>query len=656
MTTGTPRLLWQPSADMKRTSNMTAYMNWLKDRGIGTFGNYHQLWQWSVDQTDQFWKSLWDYFAVLHSGEPVRITSGDPMPRVRWFEGTRLSYAEHFFRKQSDKRPAILYKAEGQPLKEMSWKDLRTAVASMRAYLASHGVGKGDRVCAFLPCAPEATIAFLAANSLGAVWSGCSPDFGAQSVVDRFAQINPKVLIACTSYSYGGKTFDKAETVRTVIESLPGLKAIVLTGEGVVSSSVRVDRWADVLVTKGALDFERVEFSHPLWILFSSGTTGLPKPITHGTGGILIEQLKYMILHHDIREGDRCFWFTTTGWMMWNKIQSCLLCGGVLVLYDGSPAWPDLGTLWKLIGEAKIHHFGISAGFVIACMKEGIVPSAIADLGTLKSIGSTGSPLPPESFAWIYEKVKRDVWLASLSGGTDVCSAFVGGNPLWPVYEGEIQCRALGCNVEAFSEEGKPLLNEVGEMVLTKPLPSMPVFFWSDPDFVRYTESYFEMFPGIWRHGDWISITPRNGVIIYGRSDATLNRGGVRIGTAEVYRAVDKVSEVQDSLIICIEKEGGEYFMPLFVVLRPGKSFDHSVKEKIRSTLRKECSPRHVPDEIYLAPGIPYTISGKKTETPVKKILMGKDPATVVNAGALRNPEAMQYFVEFYKTHLAKPS
>jgi acetoacetyl-CoA synthetase len=649
-------MLWQPTADRIRQSNMTAYIHWLKEQGLGHFEDYHSLWQWSIDDTAIFWKSLWDYFGVLHSGEPERIISGDPMPHVRWFEGTRLSYSEHFFRKESSTRPAILYKSESQPLKQISWKELRASVASLRIFLKDRGVVKGDRVCGFLPCGPEATIAFLAANSLGAVWSGCSPDFGAQSVVDRFAQIRPKVLIACTSYSYGGKRFDKTETVRTVIDALPELKAVVLAGNGEIPSSVRTDRWADALNTKGTLEFERVEFSHPIWILFSSGTTGLPKPITHGTGGILLEQLKYMTLHHDIKEGDRCFWFTTTGWMMWNKIQSCLLCGGVLVLYDGSPAWPDLGTLWKLIGEAGIKHFGISAGFIVACMKEGVTPSAVADLSTLDSIGSTGSPLPPEGFTWIYEKVKSDVWLASISGGTDVCSAFVGGNPLWPVYEGEIQCRALGCKVEAFSEEGKPLFNEVGEMVLTQPIPSMPVSFWNDPEFIRYNESYFEMFPGIWRHGDWVSITPRNGVIIYGRSDATLNRGGVRIGTAEVYRAVDKVNEVQDSLIICIEKEGGEYFMPLFVVLRPGKLFDNSVKEKIRSTLRSECSPRHVPDEIYQAPDIPYTISGKKTETPVKKILMGKNPATVVNAGALRNPEAMQYYIEFYKTHLAKPS
>ncbi len=650
-----PKRLWSPTAKMIRQANMTTYMKWLVERGTGNFESYQQLWDWSVSDSASFWRSLWDYFVLLHSGEVAQVFSSDPMPYTRWFEGTRLSYAEHIFRKASPGRPAILFKAEDQSLRTISWSELQCSVASLRAYLKSCGVSPGDRVCACLPCTPEATMAFLAANSLGAIWSSCSPDFGAQSVIDRFAQIKPKVLIACTSYRYGGKTFDKRPVIAEVAESLPELETIIVTGDESVTSSKTVVRLSETLALPASLEFERVDFSHPIWVLFSSGTTGLPKPITHSTGGILMEQLKYMTLHHDIKEGDRCFWFTTTGWMMWNKIQSCLLCGGVLVLYDGSPAYPDISALWRLIGEAGINHFGISAGFVVACIKEGVKPSSLANLSTLISIGSTGSPLPPEGFQWIYSEVKENVWLASISGGTDVCSAFVGGNPLWPVYEGEIQCRALGCSVEAFNEQGQPVLDEVGEMVLTKPLPSMPVFFWNDPDFVRYKESYFDMFPGVWRHGDWMRVTPRNGVVIYGRSDATLNRGGVRIGTSEVYRAVDKVPEVQDSLIICLEKEKGEFFMPLFVTMKPGKILDSTVKDKIRSILRTDCSPRHVPDEIYQAPDIPYTISGKKTETPVKKILMGKAPNTAVNSGALRNAAAVDFYVNFYQTHLQKP-
>lgn len=645
--------LWAPSREIAINSNLHHYMEWLKDTRKLAFSDYHEMWRWSVNDIPSFWKSIIEYFDIQYNGSFDKVVSEHDMPHVKWFEGIQLSYAEHVFRKRTDKYPAIVCKSESTVLNEISWAQLTAQVAAVQQYLRSIGVGKGDRIVAFMPCIPEATIAFLAVNSLGAVWSSCSPDFGANSVIDRFAQIEPKILFAVDGYQYNGKYHDKTDVVASITKAIPSIEKVILieNSNGTVPSlNNQTASWHDIPPANASeLEFVRIPFNDPIWVLYSSGTTGLPKPITHSQGGILLEQLKYVTFHNDFKPGERCFWYTTTGWMMWNYIHGSLLVGGTMVLYDGSPAWSDLNVLWKFVQDAGIHHFGTSAGFILACMKDGIRPSQRFDLSTLRSIGSTGSTLPPEGFDWIYNVVKKDLWLASMSGGTDVCSAFVGGNPLWPVYSGEIQCRALGCKLEAYDDNAKPVIDEVGEMVITAPMPSMPVFFWNDPEYRRYTESYFEFFPGVWRHGDWIRITPRNGIVIYGRSDATLNRGGIRIGTSEVYRAVDKIREVKDSLIICIEKERGDFWMPLFVVMQEGIVLTEEIKKRINAALRTEYSPRHVPDEIIAAPDIPYTISGKKTETPVKKILMGQAPEKVINAGALRNPGAMDFFVKLTK-------
>ena len=643
--------LWSPSESFRKNTNLNRYQQWLKDtHGINVSG-YDELWRWSVDHPDEFWSGLIEYFDVRYDGEPTPVTTGKEMPGVKWFDNMKLNYAEHIFRNATPDHPAIISGAEAGIISEKSWDTLTQEVCALQQYLRSIGILAGDRLAAFLPCTPEATVSFLAVNATGAVWSSCSPDFGSGAVTDRFAQIAPRVLIAVDGYTYAGKFHDKTSTVREIIEAIPSLEKIIIIehpeGTNRLEASTRVIAWRDIM--SGSSDptplyFERVPFSHPIWILYSSGTTGLPKAITHSHGGILLEQLKYGSFHNDFRKGDRCFWYTTTGWMMWNYIQGCLLTGGILTIYDGSPAYPNLDVLWKFAEDSRMHHFGTSAGFIMACLKAGIRPGASHDLRELRSLSSTGSTLPPEGFEWAYKEVKSDLWLASMSGGTDVCSAFVGGNPMAPVYSGEIQCRALGCKLEAFDEGGNPVVGQVGEMVITSPMPSMPIYFWNDPDFARYHESYFEQYPGIWRHGDWIEITPRGGIIIYGRSDATLNRGGVRIGTSEVYRALDTVEEVQDSLVVCLEKKGGEFWMPLFVLMKPGKALDDAVKEKIRSVLRSRYSPRHVPDEIIQVPDIPYTISGKKTETPVKKVLSGMDTAEVINTGALRNPESMKVF------------
>ncbi len=648
----TPRKLWQPSPQQIASSNLKRYREWLRENYQLTFPDYRRLWEWSVEEAPHFWESVWHFFEV-HSHTPYsEVRSAEPMPDTQWFSGATLNYAEHIFRQRSDERPAILFQSERQLLLAISWAELEEQVAILQAYLREQGVGVGDRVVAYLPNMPGATVAFLAVNSLGAVWSSCSPDFGTNSVVERFQQIEPKVLITVDGYQYNGKPFDRRDEVANIVEQLPSLERVLLipylNSDIEASDLPKATLWQEAM-TRDVTDltFTAVPFGHPIWVLYSSGTTGKPKAITHSVGGTLLEHLKYLAFHNDVRPGERFFWFSTTGWMMWNFTQAALLMGASIVLYDGSPGYPDLNVLWEMSQQSGLHHFGTSAPFLIACTRKGLQPGTSFDLSALRSIGSTGSPLPSEAFDWCYQSIKSDLWVCSMSGGTDVCTAFVGGCPERPVYEGEIQCRALGCALYAWNEEGQPVAESVGEMVITQPMPSMPIFFWNDPDKARYRGSYFDYFPGVWRHGDWVEITARDGLVIHGRSDATLNRQGVRIGTAEVYSALQKIDAVVDSLVVCLDLAGGAQYMPLFVKLTENSDLDEALSTAIKRQLRNDYSPRHVPDEIIAVPDIPYTLSGKKLEMPVKKILLGQSVDQAANRGAMRNPSSLDFFVTF---------
>jgi len=640
-----PPVLWEPSEELLRDAEMARFMRWLAtERGVELEG-YGALWRWSVSELEDFWAAVWDYFGVSAEQPYERVLGSRTMPGAEWFPGARLSYAEHIFRDRDDTRVAIHHASELRDTAEMTWGELRELTARIAGGLRALGVERGDRVVAYLPNVPEAVAAFLACASIGAVWSSCSPDFGARSVVDRFAQIEPKVLLAVDGYRYNGRDFDRTEVVRTLEAEIPTLEHTIVmpyldpgAGRG----------WADLLEAgAGAeLTFESLPFDHPLWVLYSSGTTGLPKAIVHGQGGILLEHLKKLHLHVDAREGDRVFWFTTTGWMMWNFLVGVLLTPAEIVLYDGSPGHPDLGVLWDLAERTGMTCFGTSASYISSCMKGGVEPARGRDLSALRSVGSTGSPLSPEGFSWVYEHLGSHTWLFSTSGGTDVCTAFVGGTPLAPVHLGELQARALGAHVEAYDEQGRPLVGEVGELVITEPLPSMPVFFWNDPDGERLRESYFSMYPGVWRHGDWIEITERGTAVIYGRSDSTINRGGVRMGTSEIYRAVLGVDEVVDALVVDVPREGQESWMPLFVVLAEGAELDEALERELAWRIREECSPRHVPNDMYAIDAVPRTLSGKVLEVPVKRILTGTPPDQAASRDSLQDPRALDWFVE----------
>lgn len=644
------KLLWEPDSAYVRKTNLSAYVKWLQGRGH-SFQDYGELWRWSVDDLEGFWGSIWKYFDVADADYPVLPER--TMPGAKWFEGAELNFTERVFAKKRD-RPALLIRTERGSEKLVTWTELERKSAALAAKLRDFGVERGDRVVAYLQNGAEAVISFLAAASLGAIWSSCPPEFGPPAVIDRFGQIEPRVMIAVDGYSYQGKWIDRVDEVNSIRNGIPSIQTVVGVSGGKKGRGVpNAIAWDEVTDGKAEYDYEFVPFDHPLWVLYSSGTTGLPKAIVHSQGGILVEHLKVLALHNDIKEGDRFFWYTTTGWMMWNYLVGGLLHGATIVLYTGHPSYPHPDSLWTLMEETKTTYMGTSAAYISACMKADINPRSTHGLSSLRGIGSTGSTLSPDAFEWIYEKVKEDVWLASVSGGTDVCAPFVGGSPTLPVYSGEIQCRALGANVQAFDEEGKAVVGKVGELVVTEPMPSMPVYFWGDADGSRYRESYFDMFPGVWRHGDWIKITNRGTCIIYGRSDATIKRLGVRIGTSEIYRTVEKIPEVSDSLAVDVATKGKGEELVLFVTLNKGARLDKTLVNRIGSQIRSDLSPRYLPDRILGVPSIPRTLNGKKLEVPVKRILAGADPEKVVNRGTLADPPSLDRFLEIARKEFA---
>lgn len=644
--------MWEPSESVRERSNVSQYMRWLSTHKGLDVADYAGLWQWSVTEIESFWASIWDFYKVGALPADHVVLADRSMPGAKWFAGAELNYAERALARNDD-HSAVVFKAEDKPLTTLTFRQLRRRVASVAAGLRRLGVTKGDRVVAYMPNTPETVVAFLATASVGATWAVCSPEFGTRNVVDRFKQIAPKVLLAVDGYRYGGRDYSKLDAVAEIEAALPGLEKTVvlpyLESAPTLGGLKFAMLWENLEAGDAdSLEFEQVPFDHPLWVLYSSGTTGLPKPIVHGHGGIVLEHLKVLSLHLDLTPEDRFFWFTTTGWMMWNLLVGGLLLGTTVVLYDGAPAYPDMGALWRLADEANLTYFGASAPFIHACMKANLSPGQDVDLSRLRSVGSTGAPLSPEGFRWVYESVSPDLLLASFSGGSDMCTGFVGSSPLLPVRAGEIQCRGLGAKVEAYDPDGRSLLDEVGELVITEPLPSMPVFFWNDPGDVRYTESYFSPYPGVWRHGDWIKINPDGSCMIYGRSDATLNRGGVRMGTSEFYRVVDDMDEVVDSLVVDTSRPGQAGKLLLFIVMAEGAELDERFIGVLRAKIRSELSPRHVPDAIHPIGEVPKTLNGKKLEVPVKKVLEGVPVAEAISAGAMANPASIDFFVDMF--------
>jgi acetoacetyl-CoA synthetase len=651
-------LLWTPSAAQVEDTNLMRFAKWLvRERGL-RFDSYDALWQWSVTELEEFWQAMWDYFGIQSSARHTRALGKRTMPGAEWFPGARLNYAEHVLRNEQEGTDALLFMNESTPLAGMRWEIFAGQVRILATRLRDLGMRPGDRVVAYMPNIPQTMIAMLATTAIGAIWACCSPDFGSRGVIDRIQQLAPKVLFCVDGYRYGGNAFERKKELSEIIAALEGLEHVVffpyLNAEDRVGPRENALLWGELLnhdaVSREEFEFEQVPFDHPLWVLFSSGTTGLPKAIVQSHGGILLEQLKLQHFHMDYRAGERAFFFTTSGWMMWNFLVSMPLCGVCPVLYDGNPAYPSPDVLWKVAQDSRASFFGASPSYVEVMAKAGIVPRERFDLSHLRAVMPAGSPVSPECTAWFYRNVKQDLLVATGSGGTDCCTGFVGGVPTQSVYAGEIQGRSLGVAAYAFNEKGESVVDEVGELVLTQPMPSMPLYFWGDKDGSRYRESYFDEYPGVWRHGDFFRVNKRGGCFVLGRSDATLNRLGVRIGTAEIYRALAQLEEIEDTLVVNLDLPGGKFFMPLFVKLIDGLRLDADLERKICERLRREYTPRHVPDRVIQAPGIPMTLTRKKMEVPVRKILLGAPVERAANRNAMANPDSLDFFVNYAKT------
>lgn len=641
-------VLWQPSPESIRGTRIAAFADWVAQRRGLSFGDpvdYDALWRWSVEHLDQFWGDLARWSGVLDVPDDAVLTDRR-MPGAQWFPGTTVNYAEQVFRQSTPEHPALIATAEDTEPAETSWTDLRGQVGAFAATLRRLGVGPGDRVGGYLPNVPEAVIAFLGAASVGAVWSACAPDFGTRAVLDRFAQIEPTVLVAVDGYRFNGREFDRRDVVASLRDALPSVRTTISVPR--LFPSELPDgalAWADAVADVQDPVFEPTAFDHPLWIVYSSGTTGLPKGIVHGHGGVVLEQRKSAELHMDVGVGDRFFWYASTAWIMWNIATSTLLSGCTLVVHDGAPAYPAADAQFTLAARTGMTYLGTSAGYLSACEKAGLRPGEQHDLSGLRGVGSTGSPLPAAAFRWVYDAVSDDVLLGSLSGGTDVATGFIGSSPLLPVTAGELQRPMLGVAAAAWSPDGQPVTGELGELVITEPMPSMPLRFWNDADGERYRAAYFEPWPGVWRHGDWMEITERGTCVITGRSDSTLNRGGVRMGTADIYAAVESVPEVLDCVVLGVEQPDGGYWMPLFVQLAPGVELTEELVARLRSVIREQASPRHVPDEIIAVPAVPHTRTGKRLEVPLKRLFQGVDPVKAVNVGTVDDPAAVEHYV-----------
>ena len=648
-------LMWEPPAEWVADASITAYTAWLAEtRGL-SFDDFQSLWRWSVDNLDDFWASVWDYFEVQSSAPYDQVLGQREMPGAEWFPGARINYAQHIFRNRRDDAPALVHAGEDRALEPLSWDELERRVRALADWLRAQGVQPGDRIAGYLTNSPEGVIAMLAAVSVGAVWTACSPEFGTPSVLDRFRQLEPRVLFCVDGYRYGGKSFSRVKEVGEIVDALPTVEQVVMlpvlnpesTGEEIPGCVLWESIAAPADATMVDFDFEQLPFDHPLWILFSSGTTGIPKAIVHSHGGILLEQMKLTSLHFNLKRGERLFFYTTLGWMMWNFLVSSMLIGAVPVLYDGNPNYPDAAALWRIVEQSGATIFGASPTFVQLQQQAGITPSEEFDLSAMEGVVLAGSPVSADCMAWFYDSVKSNLWVMPGSGGTDVCSGFCGGVPGPPVYAGEIQALHLGVDAAAWDDDGKPVIDEVGELVITQPMPSMPIGFWGDKDDERYKETYFDTWPGVWRHGDFFMMNERGGCFVLGRSDATLNRYGIRIGTAEIYRAMEAMDDVEDSLIVNLDLPDGNFFMPMFVQLAEGLTLDDDIEDRIRRTLRERYTPRHVPDKIYQVDDIPYTITGKKMEVPVRRILTDTPVEKAANLSVMRNPEALDYFVRF---------